>query len=93
MPELRSLLDAVATMGGTPTTRCIAFLLSFVLILAYSLKHLQVLIAKEELLEKHEENTGSRTSEIITNIKTVKSFATEAQEYQRQQQRFEREFK
>ncbi len=71
----------------------IAFLLSFVLILAYSLKHLQVLIAKEELLEKHEENTSSRTSEIITNIKTVKSFATEAQEYQRQQQRFEREFK
>ncbi len=71
----------------------IAFLLSFVLILAYSLKHLQVLIAKEELLEKHEENTESRTSEIITNIKTVKSFATEAQEYKRQQQRFEREFK
>ena len=71
----------------------IAFLFSFVLILAYSLKHLQVIIAKEELLEKHEENTESRTSEIITNIKTVKSFATEAQEYKRQQHRFEREFK
>ncbi|MEM8721922.1 MAG: ABC transporter ATP-binding protein [Cyanobacteria bacterium P01_G01_bin.39] len=70
----------------------IAFLLSFVLILSYSLKHLKILIAKEELLEKHQENTESRTSEIITNIKTVKSFATEAQEYQRQRQRFEREF-
>lgn len=71
----------------------IAFLLSFVLILSYSLKHLKVIIAKEELLEKHQENTESRTSEIITNIKTVKSFAAEAQEYHRQQQRFEREFK
>ena len=71
----------------------IAFLFSFVLILTYSMKHLKVLIAKEELLAKHQENTESRTSEIITNIKTVKSFATEAQEYQRQQQRFEREFK
>ncbi|MEN9518399.1 MAG: hypothetical protein RLZZ381_987 [Cyanobacteriota bacterium] len=71
----------------------IAFLCSFVLILTYSLKDLRVLIKKEELLEKHQENTESRTSEIITNIKTVKSFATEAQEYRRQQQRFEREFK
>mgnify|MGYP003406570119 FL=1 len=71
----------------------IAFLCSFVVILTYTLKDLRVLIAKEELLEKHQENTESRTSEIITNIKTVKSFATEAQEYQRQQQRFEREFK
>ncbi|MGL5833139.1 MAG: ABC transporter ATP-binding protein [Waterburya sp.] len=71
----------------------IAFFGSFVLILTYSLKDLRVLIKKEELLEKHQENTESRTSEIITNIKTVKSFAMEAQEYQRQQQRFEREFK
>jgi ATP-binding cassette subfamily B protein len=71
----------------------IAFLSSFVVILTYSLKDLRVLITKEELLEKHQENTESRTSEIITNIKTVKSFATEAQEYRRQQQRFEREFK
>jgi ATP-binding cassette, subfamily B, bacterial len=71
----------------------IAFLLSFVVILTYSLKNLKILIAKEELLAKHQENTESRTSEIITNIKTVKSFAAEAQEYKRQQQRFEREFK
>ena len=71
----------------------IAFLISFIVILGYSLKHLRVLIRKEELLGKHQENTESRTSEIITNIKTVKSFATEAQEYRRQQQRFEREFK
>jgi ATP-binding cassette subfamily B protein len=39
------------------------------------------------------ENTESRTSEIITNIKTVKAFATEANELERQRQRIEREFK
>ena len=37
------------------------------------------------------ENTESRTSEIITNIKTVKAFATEASELKRQRQRFDRE--
>jgi ATP-binding cassette subfamily B protein len=69
-----------------------AFLLSFVLILGYSLRELRILIKQEDLLEKHQENTESRTSEIITNIKTVKAFATEAQELERQRQRFEREY-
>ena len=63
------------------------------MILGYSLRHLKILIAKEELLEKHQENTESRTSEIITNIKTVKSFAAEDREYQRQQRRFDREYR
>ena len=38
-------------------------------------------------------STESRTSEIITNIKTVKAFATEMRELKRQQQRLDREFK
>jgi ATP-binding cassette subfamily B protein len=38
------------------------------------------------------ENTESRTSEIVTNIKTVKAFAAEGQELKRQSQRLEREF-
>ncbi len=70
----------------------IAFLISFILILGFSLKDLRVLIKQERLLEYHQENTESRASEIITNIKTVKAFATEAQELSRQGQRLEREY-
>lgn len=93
IPKLARILGIFVMILFIDAGIAIAFLLSFVLILTYSLKHLRILIAKEELLEKHQENTESRTSEIITNIKTVKSFAAEAQEYRRQQQRFEREFK
>ncbi len=70
-----------------------AFLISFVVILIFNLKHLQKLIEQERLLEKHQENTESRTSEIITNIKTVKAFASEAYELKRQSQRINREYK
>ncbi|MGB5635496.1 MAG: ABC transporter ATP-binding protein, partial [Waterburya sp.] len=93
IPKLARILGIFVMILFIDSGIAIAFLLSFVWILTHSLKHLRILIAKEELLEKHQENTESRTSEIITNIKTVKSFATESQEYQRQQQRFEREFK
>ncbi|MBE9045679.1 ABC transporter ATP-binding protein [Pleurocapsales cyanobacterium LEGE 10410] len=93
IPKLARILGIFVMILLIEPRIAIAFLISFVLILGYSLKHLRILIAKEELLEKHQENTESRTSEIITNIKTVKSFAAEAQEYYRQQQRFEREFK
>ena len=48
---------------------------------------------QERRLDKYMENTQSRTSEIVTNIKTVKAFATEAQEMKRQRQRLDREFK
>jgi ATP-binding cassette, subfamily B, bacterial len=67
-------------------------LVSFVGILAYSLSGLKQLAQREETLDKYAENTESRTSEIITNIKTVKAFATEADELKRQRQRFKREF-
>ncbi|MEL6578175.1 MAG: ABC transporter ATP-binding protein [Cyanobacteria bacterium J06621_12] len=93
IPKLARILGIFVLILFIDAGIAIAFLCSFIFILGYSLKHLRILVAKEELLEKHQENTESRTSEIITNIKTVKSFATEAQEYQRQQQRFEREFK
>ncbi len=93
IPKLARILGIFVMILFIDSGIAIAFLVSFILILAYSFKHLRILILQEELLEKHQENTESRTSEIITNIKTVKSFATEAQEFQRQQQRFEREFK
>jgi ATP-binding cassette subfamily B protein len=71
----------------------LAFLISFGLILSFSLRDLRDLMGKERILDKHIENTQSRTSEIITNIKTVKAFATEGQEFDRQKQRLEREFR
>lgn len=70
----------------------ILFLCSFVFILSFTLKNLTRLMKKEEILDKHEENTESRTSEIITNIKTVKAFATEAAELEHQKRRIQREF-
>ena len=66
---------------------------SFLVIVGYSLLRLKRLSAQEEKLDKYMENTESRTSEIITNIKTVKAFATEMRELKRQQQRLDREFK
>ncbi|QSJ15905.1 ABC transporter ATP-binding protein [Nostoc sp. UHCC 0702] len=71
----------------------ILYLISFIIILGFSLKDLQQLIQYESRLDKYAEGTESRTSEIITNIKTVKAFATEARELKRQTQRLDREFK
>ncbi len=69
------------------------FLVSFILVLLGSLKKLKGLVKTEENLDIYQENTESRTSEIITNIKTVKAFANEAKEYKRQSDRLEREAK
>ncbi|WP_138499011.1 ABC transporter ATP-binding protein [Nostoc sp. PA-18-2419] len=69
----------------------ILYLISFVIILSLTLKNLQQLIEYESRLDKYSENTESRTSELITNIKTVKAFATEARELKRQEQRLDRE--
>jgi ATP-binding cassette, subfamily B, bacterial len=71
----------------------IIFLVSFSIILTFTFSRLQYLIGKEEVLDHHQENTESRTSEIITNIKTVKAFANEAREMRRQSDRIDREFK
>ena len=70
-----------------------AFLASFILILGYTVTRIRVLIKQEELLNKYQENTESHTSELITNIKTVKAFATEANELKRQQERADRQYK
>lgn len=69
------------------------FLVSFILVLLGSLQKLKGLVKTEENLDIYQENTESRTSEIITNIKTVKAFANEAKEYKRQSDRLEREAK
>jgi ATP-binding cassette, subfamily B, bacterial len=69
----------------------IAFLISFFLIFGFSVQNLRRIMKHEELLDKYVENTASRTSEIISNIKTVKAFATESRELDRQRTRQNRE--
>lgn len=68
-------------------------LLSVCGILIHSLLGLKDLSACEEKLDKYAENTDSRNSEIISNIKTVKAFGNELTELKRQTQRLDREFK
>ncbi len=69
------------------------FLLSLLVITAITVRKLKVLSARQTWLEEYTENTQGRTSEIITNIKTVKAFATEADELRRQWERLDREFR
>jgi ATP-binding cassette, subfamily B, bacterial len=68
-------------------------LATFLSVLVYSVTGLRRIIDTEEKVDRYMENTESRTSELITNIKTVKAFATEADELQRQSERLERELK
>lgn len=93
IPKLARVLGIFVIIWFIDWRIAILFLLSFVFILSFSLKDLKQLIAKEETLDKHQENTESRTSEIVTNVKTVKAFATEASELKRQRARLERELK
>jgi ATP-binding cassette, subfamily B, bacterial len=71
----------------------ILFIISFVVVLGFTLKDLSKLMEQEKRLDKYMENTQSRNSEIITNIKTVKAFGAEPLEFKRQRQRLDREFK
>lgn len=71
----------------------IAFLISFLLILSLTMENLRRLIRREKNLDRYMEGTESHTSELITNIKTVKAFATEAEEFKRQERRYSRELK
>jgi ATP-binding cassette, subfamily B, bacterial len=71
----------------------VLFFVSFVGVLAYSLSGLNRIAKQEAVLDRYMENTESRTSEIVTNIKTVKAFASESAELKRQRQRLDREFK
>ncbi len=92
IPKLFRITGIVLLIAWIDWRIALAFLVSFILILGFSCKDLVRLNKKERILDRHIENTESRTSEIITNIKTVKAFATESQELRRQSQRLEREF-
>ncbi|MBK1986952.1 ABC transporter ATP-binding protein [Sphaerospermopsis aphanizomenoides BCCUSP55] len=91
IPKLMRVLGIFVFIAFIEWRIAVLFLISFVVILGFTLKDLQRLIKCEILIDKHIENTESRTSEIITNIKTVKAYATENRELERQKQRLERE--
>jgi len=93
VPKLLRVLGIFAVIWFIEWRIAILFLASFVLILSLELRGLNQLMQRERRLDRYMENTQSRTSEIITNIKTVKAFASEAGELARQHQRVEREFK
>lgn len=91
IPKLVRVLGIFLVIATIAKPLAIGFLISFLLILALSVRGLKRIMHKEDLLDRHIENTESRTSEIITNIKTVKAFGTEAEELQRQTNRLDRE--
>ncbi|WP_299488042.1 ABC transporter ATP-binding protein [Acaryochloris sp. IP29b_bin.137] len=91
IPKLMRVLGIFLVIWLIDWPIAIIFLISFIVIFTFSLWDLRLLIKREEVLDRYIENTESRTSEIITNIKTVKAFATEAAELERQQQRLDRE--
>jgi ATP-binding cassette, subfamily B, bacterial len=93
IPKLFRVLGIFVIIWVIEWRIALLFLISFIIILSFSLKDLIKLIGKEKTLDKHQENTESRTSEIVTNIKTVKAFATEAAELKRQSDRLNRELK
>ncbi|GAB1539597.1 hypothetical protein NUACC21_22640 [Scytonema sp. NUACC21] len=93
LPKLFRVLAIFVFIWFVEWRIALLYLISFVVILGFSLKKMQRLIWHDNLLDKYIEDTESRTSEIITNIKTVKAFATEAHELKRQNIRLSRELK
>ena len=93
IPKLARLFGIFVVIAFLDWPIALVVLGSLLIIISYSLVRLKRLSSQEERLDKYMENTESRTSEIITNIKTVKAFATEMRELKRQQQRLDREFK
>ncbi|MEH2213614.1 ABC transporter ATP-binding protein [Nostoc sp.] len=91
IPKLVRVLGIFVFILAIEWRIAILYLISFVLILSFTLKDLKQLIWHETILDKYGEDTESRNSELITNIKTVKAFATEAKELKRQKQRLDRE--
>jgi ATP-binding cassette, subfamily B, bacterial len=93
IPKLFRVLGIFVIIWLIDRRIAVLFFISFVFILTFSLRGLKRLMDRERILDRYSENTDSRTSEIITNIKTVKAFAAEATELERQKQRLDRHFK
>ncbi len=91
IPKLVRVLGICIIMLTIDWRVAVPFALSFFAVLGYSLRSLGRIVEKEKKLDRYMENTASHTSELVTNIKTVKAFATETREYERQRQRLSRE--
>lgn len=91
MPKLARVCGIFMIMLIIDWRVAVPFMISFSTVMALALRDLKKIIRKEQRIDHHMENTASRTSELVTNIKTVKAFATEHREYERQQQRLNRE--
>ncbi|MEG5056816.1 ABC transporter ATP-binding protein [Microcoleus sp. A2-C5] len=93
IPEVVRLIGIFAVIWLIEWRIGLLILVSFVFILSFTLQSLRQVTQREEILDEYIENTESRNSEIITNIKTVKAFATETEELKRQTTRLDRELK
>ncbi len=92
LPKIVRIFGVFALMLWIDSSVALFFLASFILLCAYNIWQLQKLVVIEERLDSYAESTESRTSELITNIKTVRAFATEDRELKRQEDRADREF-
>ncbi|WP_293351726.1 MULTISPECIES: ABC transporter ATP-binding protein [unclassified Microcoleus] len=93
IPEVVRLIGIFAVIWLIEWRIGLLISISFIFILSFTLKGLQGLTRREEILDEYIEDTESRNSEIITNIKTVKAFATETNELKKQTTRLDRELK
>jgi len=93
IPKIMRIFGIFVVIGLINWRIAIIVLISISGILLKSFLSLKDLAVKEASLDHYIENTDSRTSEIISNIKTVKAFGNEQAELQRQQQRLNREFR
>jgi len=93
IPKVIRIIGVFVIIGLIDWRIAAIVLCSVLCILLHSFLGLKELSQKEEKLDKYIENTDSRNSEIISNIKTVKAFGNELTELQRQTSRLEREFK
>ena len=93
IPKTVRVIGVFVVIGLIDWRIAAVVLVSVASILLYSLFGLKDLSLREERLDKYIEDTDSRNSEIISNIKTVKAFGKESDELKRQTQRLEREFK
>ncbi|MFK8184212.1 MAG: ABC transporter ATP-binding protein [Phormidesmis sp.] len=93
IPKVVRIIGVFVVIGLIDWRIAAIVLFSVLGILLHSLIGLKALSQREEKLDKYIENTDSRSSEIISNIKTVKAFGNELTELQRQTQRLDREFK
>jgi ATP-binding cassette subfamily B protein len=91
IPEFVRLIGIFAAIWLIDWRLGLFIAVSFLFILSFTLKGLLHLTQREEILDEYIEDTESRNSEIITNIKTVKAFATETEELKKQTTRLDRE--